>query len=953
MDKGSHRLHERRRKIAEKSKDSKGKSKRSTKNEGSIMQEEVQRYKDKEKSLQNEEGPMVSNRRMTIHQGIYSHGCSSGTVHREIGLNKETKARAEANLSRILELASYASLEKQASKASLTTHSPHRSFLTKKVKNLSSSPKQNVGASPGKRKADISPLRLSSSESDDIYDSISSQPKKHEADNSCQKTEGLTNVASPTEMEKESKTKELNHQRSKKSKTAHKKCSDRLETKENDSPEIKQRLFESLTAAIKDSLEEKAKLLTGTRDLRLEIFKKIHEKYDECAEDRISYEGTGSSSLVLVSQNDNGMSKRPANSGDDQNKNRKAVPIFSVMKTPSSTEYLKLSQGLELPHHHKGEMSEPQPSMNISLCPGTTIVSPCALLRRYEMTLQNRAPKCLSGKVDLTDTSHQCTSLCDLKSSDDNSGAITSKSDSVFLEDSRKDLTVCHKENILENKIPSLLQGNKSGYPERLENVTPLLKSVCDSECPQTVVVDALHFLEKCEKQSKLPQMRDTNPSKEDSSLHCTFTKDCIPQNINNIGSEIISHSSLEGIFDLPTNIRTNCVYEKKGSLKGKDYGENLFPHPECRGKEENISKSIFPVVNTSNAGRERIKMVAEIPLSQSNLTLDSSIGPLLSSSVGAASSTLSHFPSECQPFPPACCCASYEQPSNPKYQLTSREEQVLGLAVDKYSHPSGQFKQVGHVTAPTLCLFNKEDASLDTSMNLHMTQNVKPNVVANESVFPVSYLDTKQPTWRTRHQDFSPSSPVPCERHPTRSSFPNAVKCSGVCCSASGHTDYIGSQNLHSMSAVPLKKHPQLSRYPYDLPEDPIFERSSEMTQRCHQQISLWPRISDQPRTSRAHTSASVSHSIGCCCERYSNNRTCQNPKDVFREHTHCQPSHQDNNICVGVQDWVDASSNTGARLPHFHHTGTHKLPQVLVFHQSMAYVQSRMNADHCPPGE
>ncbi|KAK8751593.1 hypothetical protein OTU49_009346, partial [Cherax quadricarinatus] len=250
-----------------------------------------------------------------IHQGIYSHGCSSGTVHREIGLNKETKARAEANLSRILELASYASLEKQASKASLTTHSPHRSFLTKKVKNLSSSPKQNVGASPGKRKADISPLRLSSSESDDIYDSISSQPKKHEADNSCQKTEGLTNVASPTEMEKESKTKELNHQRSKKSKTAHKKCSDRLETKENDSPEIKQRLFESLTAAIKDSLEEKAKLLTGTRDLRLEIFKKIHEKYDECAEDRISYEGTGSSSLVLVSQNDNGMSKRPANSG--------------------------------------------------------------------------------------------------------------------------------------------------------------------------------------------------------------------------------------------------------------------------------------------------------------------------------------------------------------------------------------------------------------------------------------------------------------------------------------------------------------------------------------------------------------------------------------------------------------------------------------------------------------
>ncbi|XP_068218679.1 uncharacterized protein [Palaemon carinicauda] len=54
-----------------------------------VMRAEVQKYKDREK-----------------RQGIYAFGCTSGNVKRDFGLSKGAQARAEANLTRILELAS-------------------------------------------------------------------------------------------------------------------------------------------------------------------------------------------------------------------------------------------------------------------------------------------------------------------------------------------------------------------------------------------------------------------------------------------------------------------------------------------------------------------------------------------------------------------------------------------------------------------------------------------------------------------------------------------------------------------------------------------------------------------------------------------------------------------------------------------------------------------------------
>ncbi|XP_066973741.1 DNA ligase 1-like isoform X2 [Macrobrachium rosenbergii] len=97
------------------------------KNEGSVMRAEVQRYKDRER-----------------RQGIYAHGCTSGTVKRDFGLSKESQARAEANLSRILELASNSNGDnppKHASSSSLKDEYGDR--VNERSQNLKESPMKN------------------------------------------------------------------------------------------------------------------------------------------------------------------------------------------------------------------------------------------------------------------------------------------------------------------------------------------------------------------------------------------------------------------------------------------------------------------------------------------------------------------------------------------------------------------------------------------------------------------------------------------------------------------------------------------------------------------------------------------------------------------------------------------------------------------------------------------
>ncbi|KAK4323486.1 hypothetical protein Pmani_005801 [Petrolisthes manimaculis] len=132
MEKGEGRAHQRRRKAAENARRENKKSKRSSKKEGDIMRTEVRRYKEAEKVRSN----------LDLNKGS-----------RCIGMNEETKARAEANLTRILALASHqqsfhhvsdpltASQEvphHSSNTANATTVSPCRFFLPRKSHGKSS-----------------------------------------------------------------------------------------------------------------------------------------------------------------------------------------------------------------------------------------------------------------------------------------------------------------------------------------------------------------------------------------------------------------------------------------------------------------------------------------------------------------------------------------------------------------------------------------------------------------------------------------------------------------------------------------------------------------------------------------------------------------------------------------------------------------------------------------------
>nr|XP_027216862.1 uncharacterized protein LOC113809451 [Penaeus vannamei] len=95
------------------------------------MQAEVKCYKDKNMTVQDQDGSSVTRNRLTIYQGIYGHGCSSGAVCREIGFTKEGKARAEADLCRIIDLARNGSVSNQSRRLLTTEVTPQRSFAVK------------------------------------------------------------------------------------------------------------------------------------------------------------------------------------------------------------------------------------------------------------------------------------------------------------------------------------------------------------------------------------------------------------------------------------------------------------------------------------------------------------------------------------------------------------------------------------------------------------------------------------------------------------------------------------------------------------------------------------------------------------------------------------------------------------------------------------------------------
>ncbi|XP_037804098.1 uncharacterized protein LOC119598539 [Penaeus monodon] len=109
----------------------KWKKKSNRKDDKSMMQAEVKYYKDKDMTVQDQDGSSVTRNRLTIYQGIYGHGCASGAVCREIGFTKEGKARAEADLCRIIDLARNGSVINQSRRMSTTEVTPQRSFAVK------------------------------------------------------------------------------------------------------------------------------------------------------------------------------------------------------------------------------------------------------------------------------------------------------------------------------------------------------------------------------------------------------------------------------------------------------------------------------------------------------------------------------------------------------------------------------------------------------------------------------------------------------------------------------------------------------------------------------------------------------------------------------------------------------------------------------------------------------
>ncbi|XP_045619357.2 uncharacterized protein [Procambarus clarkii] len=944
MDKASCRQHERRRKVAEK-KDTKGKPKRSNRNEGNVMRKEVQRYKDKEKSLQHEEGSTVSNRRMTIHQGIYAHGCSSGAVHREIGLSKETKARAEANLSHILALANNATLEKHVSKPSVSTRSPRRSFLTKKAS--SHTPKHTI-PSEKRKEEEHGTLRLSSSESDDIDNIIISQSKRHEIDKECYKSADSTNVTSPTVLPQEQKTKVTYHLRSKKCKidVQNKKPLDKPETKERESaPEIERSLFKLLTTAVKISLEKKSKCLSGSRDLYLEALHKAHRKYEECnsPENRISPASSDALPLVHIMKTSGSVNKALRQSGDG---NEKRGQVLDLMKTPSTSEYLKRNKEIELVSHHEGEVTEQESALNITVCPGTTIISPRALLRRYEEKLQKRSPKQLCGRIDLADISNQNESLHCLKCTSNNSVSdIKSKSEDVVLESNKLNLLAARGKDTSENKMLSLSKVKKSGYTKRSKIETPRSKSVCDSECPKTVVVNALHYLKRCEQQSKDQEKKDTSTNiNKIGTLHCGFTKDGIPQNTNNTGLQIVTLPHLDTIFDHTRASKADCVHNKNHSLKLQDYGESLFPQCDGRNVKENGNKATYPIRRTGpvildeqpnspvitwkSAGRKMDERVAEVPFSSlSNLTYGLSRSPSLLSCV-ATSSNAPIFSLDYQSFLPACHSVPQDQSCNKKIQLDIRPEQVFAPAVDAYNQPSDKLKPHSHLDTKC-CNFHTGNALLKKPMNSHSIQNIQPNISSKDRIFPASSLDTREPSWHSAFQDpLCPSSPTSFRNHSTSGSLQRSIACSDTCCSASVHkSGHVTNQNSQGfLISLDERECQPTSKYYNNLLKDLPIDSDIERTRGCREQSAMWPRVSNQHHASSVYSSAIDPHGERCRCERYSST----NPQDVFRDSQHIHPSHQDANICVGVQDWVDSSSSLASQMSHSHHTGTCDLPQV-----------------------
>ncbi|KAK3877698.1 hypothetical protein Pcinc_017604 [Petrolisthes cinctipes] len=414
MEKGEGRAHQRRRKAAENARKENKKSphkpnpqsKRSSKKEGDIMRAEVRRYKEAEKVQHFI--PESESRR---------GNCFVQYQNDSIGMNEETKARAEANLTRILALASHqqsfhhvsdplpASHEvphHSINTANATTVSPCRFFLPRKSHGKSST--ESDENHPKKQQADSKSNIIISSSDKEKSRPLTKKASSHKTSNEkkVDSSPSCDHVGEPSKSRNyevcdtrntEQNTKTCSSKSKLKNKSNKPGTSPTLQARKSTSglpsregvispnsdlhkqviaakskmnhPTVELDSFASTAAAVKATLTSKSTLFEIQMEdmLRetLHILAQAH-KESKCVS------STGSIDVITNTCN-TGLDRDDKR--QDQCKEKNDNNIF---ETPSSLDYLR----------HMEDRKEVKSTVNTTICPGTTIISPKALLLRYE-----------------------------------------------------------------------------------------------------------------------------------------------------------------------------------------------------------------------------------------------------------------------------------------------------------------------------------------------------------------------------------------------------------------------------------------------------------------------------------------------------------------------------------------------------------------------------------------
>ncbi|ROT81802.1 hypothetical protein C7M84_025029 [Penaeus vannamei] len=276
-------------------------------------------------TVQDQDGSSVTRNRLTIYQGIYGHGCSSGAVCREIGFTKEGKARAEADLCRIIDLARNGSVSNQSRRLLTTEVTPQRSFAVKD--------------------------RVTQEEVDSKDGNLSSNSKRPRNP--------------PCEENKEKQTKKRKKSGSKRGNPVSEKeipskpVEDKVSTVEVSTAEEEEMQCEILTEAIMESLDEAAKKLGRVRKLNVAVVKKMHSIWRYTLE-----EGRQSHPPSVISAAFSKLVERHHMNGkgkvDPKPKNKCKKADEGSLRTPTSRDYLqaKHTSDIRLPQTSAIESKE-------------------------------------------------------------------------------------------------------------------------------------------------------------------------------------------------------------------------------------------------------------------------------------------------------------------------------------------------------------------------------------------------------------------------------------------------------------------------------------------------------------------------------------------------------------------------------------------------------------------